>query len=70
MIESVFGLILYLLFSIILWVVLIPLVFVVATPIVFFFALFRRGGTFVSNLKDEYSRVWKFWKERGIPFLP
>jgi low affinity Fe/Cu permease len=66
MLELVFRFFLY----VIVWLLSIPLVFVVATPIIFIFALFRREGTFVSNMKDEYGRVWEFWKEWGIFLMP
>jgi hypothetical protein len=70
MVELVFGFIFYLLYSLVFWAVLVPIVFVVATPIIFCIVLFRRGGNFVGNVKNEYRQLWMFWKEWGIFLLP
>jgi hypothetical protein len=70
MIESIFGFIFYLMWSLIFWLVLFPVIAVLATPIIFFIVLFKRDGNFVDNMKNEYQRLWMFWKDWGILLVP
>jgi hypothetical protein len=69
-IEAIFRVIFGLLFAIICWLVFIPIVLALATPVIFFIILFKREGTFIGNVKDEYLRTWKFWMKWGVFFVP
>jgi len=69
MIETVARLVVGAVFAAITWIVVIPLVFAVYTPVALVLAM-RGPGTCFDNLRSEYRRLWRFWKEWGIAMVP
>ncbi len=47
----------------IIWIVILPLVLIFATPVILLINIFRKGA-YLNNLKSDYKKIFKYWKDR------